>query len=150
MDNRLVIGSDHAGYEMKQYVKQELDRKGIAYVDVGADTYAQEDDYPTYASKVARLIHKKVHERGISICGSGIGASIVANRYTGVRAALCVTPYMAELARKHNNANVLVMGGRITREEDAARILDAWLNTPFTGEKRHQRRIDMIDAATAE
>jgi ribose 5-phosphate isomerase B len=148
METQLIIGSDHAGFEMKEYVKRELDRMDIAYTDVGADLYKQEDDYPTYASRVAEQVHSRKFKWGITICGSGIGASIVANRYTGVRAALCVNPYMARLAREHNDANVLVLGGRIISQQDALEILRTWLSTSFTGEHRHARRIDMIDEIT--
>ena len=139
----IVIGSDHAGFELKEHVKKQLARLGIAYHDVGTvDT--QSTDYPIWAGRVAKAVAGGKYRRGIAICGTGIGASIAANRFRGVRAALCTSVEMARLSRRHNNANVLVMGGRITAPDVASEILEAWLTTAFEG-GRHVRRVCQLD-----
>jgi len=143
--NAIVIGSDHAGWEMKETVKKYLAGKGMEVTDLSEPVYDKADDYPKYAFKVARAVANGSFTRGIAVCGSGIGASIAANRVRGARAALCITEEMARLSKKHNNANVLVLGGRITPEETALRIVDAWLTTAFEG-GRHETRINMLDA----
>jgi len=140
---KIIIGSDHAGFAMKEYIKSELARLGIAVDDVGVFN-EEKSDYPLYAGRVARAVAKGEYERGIAVCGSGIGASITANRFRGVRAALCVTEEMAKLSRLHNNANVLVIGGRITPQNEVSKILNAWLTVGFEG-GRHEKRIRMID-----
>jgi ribose 5-phosphate isomerase B len=140
---KIIIGSDHAGFAMKEYVKSLLVKRGIAFDDVGVTTNDR-SDYPLYAAKVARAVSKGDYERGIALCGSGIGASITANRFRKVRAALCITEEMARLSRLHNNANVLVIGGRITSQEEVAKILDTWFTTDFEG-GRHENRIRMIE-----
>ena len=142
----LVIGSDHAGFELKEYLKGELDRLKITYRDVGVHS-TERADYPLYSAKVARAVSSSEFEKGIIICGTGIGASITANRFKKVRAALCVTQEMARMAKSHNNANILVLGGRITPIDEAIKILNVWLVTDFEG-GRHQARIQMIDTIT--
>jgi ribose 5-phosphate isomerase B len=144
----IIIGSDHAGYALKTFIKAELEKRGISCKDVGAHKLDPEDDYPDFACLVADAVAKKEFTRGIAICGAGIGTSIVANRYPGVRAALCVTAEMACLSRAHNNANVLVLGQRITPFQSAAEILAVWLETGFEG-GRHERRVDKIDRCGA-
>jgi ribose 5-phosphate isomerase B len=141
---KLVIGSDHAGFEMKTFIINELSRLGIPFDDVGTHS-GESVDYPVYAGRVAAAVANGKYSRGIAICGTGIGASITANRFRKVRASLCITEEMARLTRQHNDSNVLVLGGRITTEETASAILAAWLNTPFEG-GRHQRRIDQMDS----
>ena len=143
--NAIVIGSDHAGWEMKEMVKNYLAGKGMEVTDLSEPVYDKTDDYPKYAFKVARAVAAGTFSSGIAVCGSGIGASMAANRVRGVRAALCITEEMAQLSKKHNNANVLVLGGRITTEETAKRIVDAWLATEFEG-GRHETRIRLLDA----
>jgi RpiB/LacA/LacB family sugar-phosphate isomerase len=144
----IVVGSDHAGYAMKEYIKTELTRLNIAFEDVGV--YNEDrSDYPLYAAKVASRVANGEVTRGIVVCGSGIGASITANRFRKVRAALCITEEMALLSRKHNDANVLVLGGRITPYAEATKILTAWLNTAFEG-GRHATRIAMIDEVSGQ
>jgi len=139
----MLIGSDHAGYAMKEYIKKELTRLNISFEDVGV--YNEDrSDYPLYAAKVASRVSGGDSKRGIIVCGSGIGASITANRFRNVRAALCITEEMAQLSRKHNDANILVLGGRITPYAEATNILSAWLNTGFEG-GRHATRIAMIE-----
>jgi ribose 5-phosphate isomerase B len=140
---RLIIGSDHAGFAMKEYVKSLLTDSGIGCDDIGAFN-EERSDYPLFAAKVARAVSNGDYRRGIVLCGSGIGASITANRFRKVRAALCITEEMARLSRLHNDANVLVLGGRITPRQEVAKILRAWLTTDFEG-GRHEKRIHMID-----
>lgn len=142
-DSPITIGSDHAGYAMKEFIKSEITRLGKTFQDVGVFN-EERSDYPLYAAKVARRVSLDEKLRGIIICGTGIGASITANRFRGVRAALCITQEMAKLSRSHNNANILVLGGRITPYAEATKILIAWLDTPFEG-GRHEHRIAMID-----
>ena len=129
-DDAIVIGADHAGYEMKEFIRAELERRGIPYHDAGAYALEPLDDYPVFASRVAGAVADGTYRRGITACGTGIGASITANRFKGVRAALCTSADMARLARQHNDSNVLVLGGRTTGRGLAAQILDAWLSTP--------------------
>jgi len=140
----VLIGSDHGGYELKEFLKEELHKRGIPVEDVGAHGTDPQDDYPDFISAVAKKISNGTHGRGIGICGTGIGASIAANRYPRVRAALCTSTKMARLSREHNNSNVLILGGRITTKKDAAAMLDTWLTTEFQG-GRHARRVDKLD-----
>lgn len=147
-DPTIIIGSDHAGYPMKEFIKSELQKLNVPFADVGANSGAAVD-YPLYIAKVARAVSLGRYGRGIAICGAGIGASITANRFRGVRAALCLTEEMARLSRAHNDANILVLGGRLTPMETAARILSIWLSTQFEG-GRHARRITMIDEAPTQ
>ncbi len=140
----IVIGSDHAGYNLKMFVKHELEKLSIPCQDEGTSSATESVDYPVFSAKVAKLVSTGVFTRGITVCGSGIGASIAANRFSGVRAALCVTPEMARLSRLHNNANVLAMGERITTLEVAKEILVTWLETAFEA-GRHIRRVEQLD-----
>ncbi|MDO5725175.1 MAG: ribose 5-phosphate isomerase B [Tissierellia bacterium] len=140
---KIIIGSDHAGFKLKEEVKEFLMSKGHEVEDVGA--YSEESvDYPEYGSKVARGILSKEFDKGIAICGSGIGISIAANRHKGIRCALCNEPLSAKLTRLHNDANVLAMGGRMIGTEMAKEIVDVFLNTEFEG-GRHVRRVCMLD-----
>lgn len=140
----LALGSDHAGFELKEFIKSELVRRRVAFVETASPDIDPQDDYPLTSARVARAVANGSASQGISLCGTGIGASIAANRFLGVRAALCITPEMAAMARKHNDANVLVLGGRITTRETAAAILDAWFTEQPEG-GRHQRRIEQMD-----
>lgn len=133
------IGSDHAGYALKQKILSKYHKYNL--VDLGADS-EESTDYPIIAQKMGSLIEEG--DMGILICGSGIGMSIAANRFKNIRAALCVNQEMAELARKHNNANVLVLGSRVTETEVVFQIIDKFFNTAFEA-GRHQRRIDLIN-----
>lgn len=141
--NQIIIGSDHAGFAMKEYIKSELARMNCTSEDIGVFN-EERSNYPLYSAKVARRVSSGEYDRGIVICGTGIGASITANRFRKVRAALCLTEEMGRLSRSHNDANILVLGGRITPFALASKILTAWLSTPFEG-GRHQERIEMID-----
>jgi ribose 5-phosphate isomerase B len=140
----IVIGSDHAGWELKETVKNWLLGKEFHVTDVSEPALNSEDDYPKYAFRVARAVADKSFGRGIVFCGTGIGASIAANRVKGARAALCLTEEMAALSRRHNDANVLVLGGRLTAPEKAYAIVEAWLSPAFEG-GRHERRVRLLD-----
>ena len=139
----IAIGSDHGGYSLKQVIMKHLDERGLEYRDYG--TYSEEScDYPDYGEAVARAVASGECERGIVICGTGIGISISANKVHGIRAALCGDCFSAEMTRRHNDANMLAMGGGMIGNNMADRILDAFLNTEFEG-GRHQRRVDKIE-----
>jgi len=140
---KIPIGADHAGYAMKELLKRELDQLGFAAVDLGAQS-EQASDYPEFAHSVAQLVATGEARRGVLLCGSGIGMDIVANRYPGVRAALAWEPAIAELSRKHNDSNVLVLPSRFMSDDEAVAALRAWLQTDFEG-GRHQRRVEMIE-----
>ncbi|MDD2605247.1 MAG: ribose 5-phosphate isomerase B [Desulfobacterales bacterium] len=144
----LIIGSDHAAFPLKERIKQELVRLGYPVEDVGTHDNSS-CDYPVFGGAVARRVASGEFERGILMCGSGVGMSMVANRFPGVRAALCAEPLTAALSRRHNDANILVMGGRMIGETMALEILTVWLQTAFEGD-RHQRRIAMFDRTRPE
>ncbi|MGN0654030.1 MAG: ribose 5-phosphate isomerase B [Oscillospiraceae bacterium] len=137
----LSIGCDHGGYALKLEILKYLDEKGIEYNDMGCN--GESCDYPDIAHEVCTLIQKGEAEKGILICGTGIGISISANKHKGIRAALCTDEYMAKYTRLHNDANVLCLGGRVIGGGVAVEIVDAFLSTEFEG-GRHQRRIDKI------
>lgn len=140
----LAIGCDHAGYELKQEIIRHLEEKGIACKDFGC--YSEEAvDYPVYGKLVGHAVADGECEKGILICGTGIGISIAANKMKGIRAALCTDCFCAEATRQHNNANVLALGGRVVGPGLAVKIVDTFLNTEFSNEERHQRRIDQIE-----
>jgi ribose 5-phosphate isomerase B len=143
-ERTVVIACDHAGYDMKEFIKKELGGLGVPVEDLGAHSFDPADDYPVLVARAAESVSRGAFKRGIAICGAGVGASITANKFKGVRAALCVTTHMAELARKHNDSNMLVLGGRITTREEAARILRVWLETEFEG-GRHARRVRQLN-----
>ncbi len=142
---RIALGCDHGGFELKEYVKVYLENRGdVDVLDLG--TYSTESvDYPEYAARVAHAILEGKADRGILMCGTGIGISISANKFKGIRAALCHDGYTARMSRLHNNANILAMGGRTTGKEVATDMVRIWLETPFEG-GRHQRRLDKIHA----
>lgn len=137
---KIAIGNDHAGVDLKRYIIKNF--KEHVFINVGTDTY-DSCDYPDYITIVAQEIQKGNADFGIAICGTGIGASIVANKHKGIRAALCTNEFMAEMARKHNNANVLVLGARVVGVDLAIHIINAFLQATFEG-GRHQRRLDKI------
>ena len=145
-DLTIAIGSDHAGFELKEAVRKYLESLKISVKDFGTFS-ADSVDYPDYAFAVASAVAEGEFDRGILICGTGIGMSIVANKVKGIRAAECLTPYLAEVSRRHNNANVLTMGGRVLSVEEAREIVHIWLETPFEG-GRHQRRVNKIHKLT--
>ena len=137
------LGCDHGGYELKQEIIKYLEEKGIPYKDFGCDS-TKSVDYPIYARKVGRAIQNGECDKGILICGTGIGISIAANKMKGIRAALCTDCFSAEATRLHNDANILALGGRVVGPGLAVKIVDTFLNTEFSHEERHQRRIDLI------
>lgn len=140
----IAIACDHGGYELKLEIIKYLEQEKIPYLDLGTDS-TEAVDYPIYARKVTAAIKSGQCDKGILICGTGIGISIAANREPGIRAALCSDCFSAEATRLHNDANVLAMGGRVVGPGLAVKIVDTFLNTEFSGAERHQRRINMID-----
>lgn len=142
MTETIAIASDHAGVELKEMLKQEIERLGFAAEDMGSATAMQSVDYPDFAQAVAGWVAKN-KGRGVLICGSGIGMSMAANRVKGVRAALCRDIRDAELARLHNDANVLCLGARVTPPDVAKACLGAFFKTPFEG-GRHQLRVEKL------
>ena len=140
----IAIGADHGGFELKEHIKKHLDELGLEYKDYG--TYSEESvDYPDCAKPVCEAVIDGTADKGILICGTGIGISIAANKHKGIRAALCSDVYSAKMTKVHNNANVICLGGRVTGRELAFMIVDAWLNAEYEG-GRHQARIDKIHA----
>ena len=142
---KIIIGADHAGYQLKEALKPFLHEMGVAVTDVGTDS-DRPVDYPDFGTRVAEAVSTGVFRRGILICGSGVGMSITANRYPGVRAALCLDEETARMSRLHNDANILVLAGRKTDAGTARAITRVWLETPFEG-GRHQKRLDKIREA---
>ena len=138
------IGSDHGGFELKEAVKKHLEERGLEYKDFGTYTPAS-CDYPVYGRAVAKAVASGECDRGIIICGTGIGISITANKVKGIRAALCSDCFSAQATRGHNDANILAMGARVLGEGLALKIVDTFLDTPFSGDPRHVRRISMIE-----
>ena len=140
--NKIAIGSDHAGFGLKEDVLRLLKGLNIELVDCGTNT-TESVDYPDFGARVSELVSSGEVEKGILICGTGIGMSMVANKYPKVRAALCNDPFSAKMSRMHNDANILVLGGRVIGKDLAAEIVKVWLNTPFEGE-RHLKRLQKI------
>lgn len=140
----IAIGCDHGGYELKEKVIHYLEEKKIPYRDMGCNS-RESVDYPVYGHAVAKAVADGSCEKGIVICTTGIGISISANKVQGIRCALCSDTLSARMTRLHNDANVLAMGAGIIGENLALDIVDTFLNTAFSGEERHQRRIDLIE-----
>jgi ribose 5-phosphate isomerase B len=140
---KIIIGSDHGGFELKELIKQSLSEDmRIDFYDVG--TFSSESvDYPAFGSIVAQKVQRGEFERGILICGTGIGMSIVANRFPKVRAALCHDVYTARMSREHNDSNILIIGGRVTGKDVAMEIVKVWITSEFQG-GRHQQRLEKI------
>lgn len=140
----IAIGSDHGGYDLKESVIRHLKENGVEVKDAGC--YTKEScDYPVFGHAVAKAVAEGECEKGIVICTTGIGISMVANKTKGIRCALCSEPLSAKMTRLHNNANVLAMGAGIIGANMANEIVDTFLNTEFSGDERHQRRIDLIE-----
>jgi len=138
----IAISSDHGGFELKERIVKYLAKKGYEFEDLG--TFNTDSvDYPDYALKAAEGVAEGKYDKGIVLCGTGIGISIAANKVHGIRAALCTDSYMARMSRQHNNANILALGGRVLGDELAIDIVETWLNTDFLG-GRHKIRIDKI------
>jgi len=141
-NKQIAIASDHGAFEMKEHIVEYLKSKGYEPVDMGVHE-PKSVDYPDYGSKVAKAVSEGDYERGILLCGTGIGMSITANKFPGVRATLAYDNYTAKMCRLHNNSNILVLGGRTTGLEAAYEIVDIWLNTEYEG-GRHDRRLSKI------
>ena len=141
---KIGIGNDHAAVDMKNQVVEYLEGKGYEVVNFGTDTY-ESCNYPEYGEKVGRAVAAGDVDRGILICGTGVGISLAANTVKGVRAVVCSEPYSAKLSRQHNNTNILAFGARVIGIELAKMIIDEWLSAEFEG-GRHQTRVDMITA----
>ncbi len=138
----IAVGSDHGGLALKEAIKSALAVRGLDVDDYGTDN-GDSVDYPDFAEKVAGAVARGDVELGILVCGTGIGMSIVANKFPGVRAALATDEFMAQMAKEHNNANVLVLGGRVLAEDLAVKMVNVWLDSPYEA-GRHQRRLDKI------
>ena len=141
---QVVIGSDHAGYELKEHLRTSLEIQGHTIVDVGAHEYDRHDDYPDFAAAVGRAVVNGKGERGLLICGSGVGASIAANKIRGVRACLCHDIYSATQGVEHDDMNVLCLGGLIIGTALAEKLVSAFLSASFLAEGRYQRRLDKV------
>lgn len=145
---RIAVGSDHAGFEGPVHYKPEimryLEEKGHEIVDCGTNG-PESVDYPLYADKVCEAVVSGQAERGVLVCGTGIGVAMAANRHRGIRAAPCATPEMARLAREHNNSNVLCLGRRTLELDQCFELIDIWLETPFSEGERHVRRLREMD-----
>jgi len=144
VSERIYVGADHAGFQLKQRLVEELKRLGYEPVDVGPRTLDPADDYADFAKPVGEAVSKGDAQRGVLTCGTGLGMAYVANRYPRVRAAVAWSPEIAELARRHNDANVLVLPSRFVSEEEGMEILHKWLDTGFEG-GRHARRVAKIE-----
>ena len=144
----IALAADHGGYYLKEAVKKNLELKGIEFKDFGTyDTLSV--DYPVYAEKAARAVADGECSLGIICCGTGIGVSMVANKIKGIRAAVVTNEFCAEMTRRHNDANILCMGGRVIDEATAVKLADIFLNTPFDG-GRHEKRVNMISEIEAK
>lgn len=140
---KIVLAADHGGFELKEGIKLHLELSGHEVLDLGThDT--ESVDYPSYGNMGAQAVVSGEADKGIVFCGTGIGVSIAANKVQGARCALCTDVFMAEMAARHNNANVLALGGRIIKANLAKEMVDAWLNSAFEG-GRHERRVKMLD-----
>ena len=144
MSEKIYVGADHAGFDLKQKLVAELKKLGYEPIDVGPKTLDPNDDYPDYAKPVAAAVSTGKVKRAVLTCGTGLGMAYAANRYPKVRAAVVWSPEIAELARKHNDANVLVLPSRFVGEQEGLEILHKWLDTQFEG-GRHQRRVEKIE-----
>ena len=140
----IAVACDHGGYVLKKEILKHLEERGLEYKDFGCDS-EEAVDYPIYARKVTTVIKSGECDRGILICGTGIGISIAANKVKGIRAALCTDCFTAEATRQHNDANILALGGRVVGPGLALKIVDTFLDTPFSNAERHKRRIDLIE-----
>jgi ribose 5-phosphate isomerase B len=138
----IVLGCDHGGLELKEAIQAALVARGLEVFDYGTDN-GDSVDYPDFAEKVAEAVSHGQSELGVLVCGTGIGMSIVANKFPGVRAALVTDEFMAKMAKEHNNANILVLGGRVLPAEKAVKMVNIWLDSNYEG-GRHQRRLDKI------
>lgn len=144
MEYTLYIASDHAGFALKQVLKKSLESQ-YRVVDCGPESVQPGDDYPDYAQKVCQAVLSDKGARGVLICDTGVGMSIAANRYKGLRAALVTSPFLAERSRQHNDANILCLGQDVVSQNENIALARLWLETPFSGEERHVRRLTKLD-----
>jgi len=144
LSEKIYVGADHAGFDLKQKLVAELKKLGYEPIDVGPKALDPADDFPDYAKPVAKAVSGGEVRRGVLTCGTGLGMVYTANRFPHVRAAVAWSPEIAELARKHNDANILVLPSRFVSEQEGLEILHTWLDTKFEG-GRHQRRVEKID-----
>ena len=141
---KLAIGADHAGFDLKTQIVLWLESRGHEVVDVGAHVLDPADDYPDFAAAVARSVNEGAAERGVMVCGSGVGASMATNKVSGIRSSLCHDTYTARQGVEHNDMNVLCLGGRVIGIETAKEVIAAFIGAEFTPEARFQRRIDKV------
>ena len=146
---KIAVGADHGGFSHKEAIKKHLIERGFEVKDFGTNSL-ESTDYNDYAKLVAESVRDKKYDRGILICGTGIGMSVMANKVSGIRAALVHDLFTAEATRLHNNSNVLAMGGRVIDLEKALKIVDIWIDTKFSNEERHIRRVNKIDSYKGE
>lgn len=141
----IYIGSDHAGFELKQTIKKHLEIQGEKVVDLGVFAVEPPADYPEIAHEVGEKVRENNGAKGILVCGTGIGMCMAANKINGIRAAVVESPQTVEMSRRHNDSNVLCLGGRVLESKLALQIVDIFLSTPFEKEERHERRVNKID-----
>ena len=147
----LYLGADHRGYYLKEAIKEFLKSRKVEFEDLGNAQYDKDDDYPDYAELLAKKVLKNEKEnKGILICGTGVGMSIVANKFKGIRAGLCLSGYLAKRAKEEDDINVLCLAADITDEKTSQTIIKEWLKTSFLCEKRHQRRLEKIKKVEEE
>ncbi|MDD2677952.1 MAG: ribose 5-phosphate isomerase B [Candidatus Paceibacterota bacterium] len=147
----LYLGADHRGYYLKEAIKEFLKSRKVEFEDLGNAQYDKDDDYPDYAELLAKKVLKNEKEnKGILICGTGVGMSIVANKFKGIRAGLCLSGYLAKRAKEEDDINVLCLAADITDEKTSQTIIKEWLKTSFLSEKRHQRRLEKIKKVEEE
>ncbi len=147
----LYLGADHRGYYLKEAIKEFLKSRKVEFEDLGNAQYDKDDDYPDYAELLAKEVLKNEKEnKGILICGTGVGMSIVANKFKGIRAGLCLSGYLAKRAKEEDDINVLCLAADITDEKTSQTIIKEWLKTSFLSEKRHQRRLEKIKKVEEE
>lgn len=145
---KISIGCDHGGYELKEYIKENLLYKGIEVIDMGTNS-TESVDFPIYAKQVSKNVQEKVSDLGILCCGTGIGMSIAANKFKGIRAAVVSDCFSAKATREHNNTNIICLGERVVGKGLALRIVDEWINAEFQG-GRHEKRLKMIEKIEEE
>jgi len=140
----IYLGADHRGFNLKESIKKLLDESGYTVEDVGAESYDERDDYPDFAKYVGQKVDVDVNSKGVLVCGSGVGMDAAVNKFTNVRGALCFSPDQAMASRNDDDANVLILAADFTDEETAKKIASIWLQTSFSGEDRHKRRIAKV------
>ena len=143
MKETIALGADHGGFLIKEEIKKYLLKNNYKVIDCGTDNDTVSVDYPIFAEKVSKALLKEDAQFGILCCGTGIGMSIAANKFNGIRAAVCENEFCCEMTRRHNNSNILCLGGRVISKDTALKLADIFLNTPFDG-GRHQTRLDMV------